>query len=167
MKVLDNNLVRSATPEEETLINLGGGCTDQWEFIEEINIEEDTQEVVVTFDKEIYDDVLIVGTDINAPKRINAQIRFKVGNYRVAVAAQSANLEGQTNSSIIYRFNRVLDDLYFIDNDLDSTITKTRGMITNRNYIGKKIESVRLNATTNYPFMSGNIKVYAKVRSKY
>ena len=106
-------------------------------------------------------------TNINATKRVAAQIRFRYYSNRFSIAGASVNPEANPNSNISYKFSRELDDFYYIDKDENSVITRQSATITQQNYVGRKIESVRINATTNYKITSGLFKIYGRVRSKY
>lgn len=130
-------------------------------------ITEDTSEYVYTFDEEKYDDVLVVGTDVRGTNRMNTSARVKVGQYRTIISGNSITLNGTSAVSTFYKFVRELAELYYIYTSLGTTTITFPQLITNSAYIGKKIESVRINASSGDYITGGTFRIYGKVRSEF
>ena len=167
-KVYDNGTMRTATAEEEQNINMNiGGGTDRWELVDTKTITEDTSEYVYTFDSEKYDDVLVVGTDVRGTNRMNISARVKVGQYRTNISGNSITFSGTSALSIFYKFVRELAELYYTYTSFSTTTITIPQLITNSAYIGKKIENVRINASSGDYITSGTFMIYGKVRSEF
>ncbi len=169
-KVYDNGTMRTATAEEEQNINMNiGGGTDRWELVDTKTITEDTSEYVYTFDSEKYDDVLVVGTDVSGTNRMNISARIKAGQYRTNISGNAITFSGTSALSIFYKFVRELAELYYTYTYKSSDITTIilPQLITNSAYIGKKIESVRINASPGDFITGGTFRIYGKVRSEF
>ncbi len=105
---------------------------------------------------------MIVGTGVTGTQRMATQIRCKRGNTIIAVASTSLTF-GQTSVDVNYKFSRELSDTYYIDENLGSdTTTRTLKKITNQNYVNEKVNSVRINASTNNKITGGAFKIYAR-----
>ena len=168
MKILDNGTMRTATAEEEQNINMNiGGGTDRWELVDTKTITEDTSEYVYTFDSEKYDDVLVVGTDVSGTNRMNISARVKVGQYRTNIPGSAITFSGTSGLSIFYKFVRELAELYYTYTSSGTTTITLPQLITNSGFVGRKIESVRINASSGDSIISGTFRIYGKVRSEF
>ena len=126
-------------------------------------ITEATSEYIYTFDSEKYDDVLVIGTDLSGSQNVNVQIRFKRGNNLIAIVPISMSISSGT-PTVCYKFVREKSDFYYMFSSKDGATTVTNSFITNSNYIGKKVNSVRVVAQS---LTSGTFKIYAKIRSEF
>lgn len=96
---------------------------------------------------------------------MNVSARTKAGNYRTAISGIATNLTS-TAVDVIYRIQKELEDLYYIDTSSTTTSTITK-LITNTNYIGKKVESVRINANINEFITGGTFRIYGRRKLGY
>lgn len=133
-------------------------------MIKELTIEEDTEEIIVSLEPDLYDDILVIGQDVNGTGNINCQARFALNKY---IQTGAFSIASATNIFTMMKVERENEGNYYSYRSLNTTTTTTTTVSKNAVKNSDKLNDIRLVCGTNTVITSGSFKFYAKARSEF
>ena len=168
MKKYENGVTRDSTPEEiaEAQQN-GGGISDTYELLQEVNITEPTYRAITwSTNGKGYDDFLFVASGAtNTATTLGIDFKFESESNRVYANIPNV-LSETTEKNITVEFNRYLNNR--IRREMRQPTQSIQeivsdGLPNGLSYDSKIINFViRSSSSSSNSFLSGNYKLYGK-----